>query len=549
MSITVAQALKIGGLRQGRLLAGAQSLDNVVENVNIIEALTEADWNTGWEVEKQLLLTTFHAVRHDIGKQVRIVELFARGGCAGLVFQQGILPGLSPEVIHRAEELDLPLIEVPESAAYPQIIGPLVGAILRDKTFLLERSQEIHCRLMELILAGGGLDAIASALQELIKRPVAIIDCWGNGLASAGLQRVPALSDRNAALTAGSPEAGKANLHWDKDQGHCLAPIVAGPGTAVEGFILVEAPTGELDQFDRNAVEQAAAIAALDLAKQKAVLETERRLKRDFVEDLLGGQYDSVEAITARARSLGWELRHKRVVVVVDLYRFEQYCVDHMEQGEAHFQQIKSRFFHTVSQAVAEHDPLSIVVDRSDSVILLPHFDQEMPFSLARTQIQALAEGICHRAQGEVDELPVSVAIGGFHNSLKGLAHSYREAETALSIGKKMVRRRPIIWYDDIAHYDLLHRIADQPGCQRWLERTLGPLLEYDASNHTELVKTLETFFDCNQMAQQAAHRLSIHPKTLKYRLRRIEEILGTDPFSGDRQLGFYLATKLSRLL
>jgi purine catabolism regulator len=220
-----------------------------------------------------------------------------------------------------------------------------------------------------------------------------------------------------------------------------------------------------------------------------------------------------------------------------------------MERGEEYFQQIKSRFLRAVSQAVLEHNPLSIVVERSDSVTLIPHFDQGMPSAVVSQQIQALAERICHRAQEQLDEVAISVAVGGFYDSIEGLGNSYREAMTALSIGKKMARRRPIIWYDEVAHYDLLDCIADQPQCQRWLAKTLGPLLDYDGSNDTELVKTLETYFDCNQIAQQTAHRLSIHPKTLKYRLRRIEEILGVDPMSGDRKLAFYLATKLSRFL
>jgi DNA-binding PucR family transcriptional regulator len=168
---------------------------------------------------------------------------------------------------------------------------------------------------------------------------------------------------------------------------------------------------------------------------------------------------------------------------------------------------------------------------------------------MARLQIQALAEAICDQAQAQLDELGVSIAIGGFRDSLRGLVDSYREAKRALSIVTKMGLGLSIIWYEDLAHYDLLDRIADQPGCRRWLDKTLGPLLAYDADNNTELVQTLETYFDCNQTSQQTAYRLSIHPKTLQYRLRRIAEILGADPISGDRQLGFYLATKLARLL
>jgi sugar diacid utilization regulator len=423
MGITVAQALKIGGLRQGRLLAGARNLDQVIENVNVIEALTDADWETGWDVEGQLLLTTFHAAQDDAQKQARLVELFARKGCAAIVFQRGILPHLSPAAIQRAEELGLPLIEVPEAASYPSIIMPLVAAILHEKSL------------------------------------------------------------------------------------------------------------------------------ALDLAEQKAALEAERRLQRDFMEDLLGEGYHSVEAISARARSLGWELQHKRVVVLVDLNCFERYYLSHLEQGEEHFQQIKGRFLAAVSQVVAEYSPQSIVVDRSDSIILLPHFAQETPAALARQEVQALAEAIHSRASQELGGLTISVAIGGSYDSVEGLCHSHREAKATLDAGRRIVQSRPILWYDDMALYVLLGGLASQPDTRRWLAQTLGPLLEYDKRNSTEMVRTLETYFDSNQRVQPTARRLGIHPKTLQYRLRRIAEILGTDPFCNERQLQFYLATKLARLL
>lgn len=77
----------------------------------------------------------------------------------------------------------------------------------------------------------------------------------------------------------------------------------------------------------------------------------------------------------------------------------------------------------------------------------------------------------------------------------------------------------------------------------------MGPLLEYDQANGTELAQTLEACFDNNQVMAQTASQLFVHPKTLKYRLQRIRDILGVDPCCGDRQLSLHLAIKLTRLL
>ena len=100
----------------------------------------------------------------------------------------------------------------------------------------------------------------------------------------------------------------------------------------------------EANLLDLTAIEQAATVASLELAKQRAVLETERRLKRDFLEDMLTGEHHSVEALLARGRSLGWDLLQKRVVVLVDMNQFEAYYLRHLDEGEEHFQRIKQRF-------------------------------------------------------------------------------------------------------------------------------------------------------------------------------------------------------------
>jgi purine catabolism regulator len=449
-------------------------------------------------------------------------------------------------VVEHAEELGLPLIEVPEPVTYPAIITPLVGAILRDKSFLLERAQKIHSRLSQLILGGGGLPAIVDGLRELIEAPVAIVDAWGDLLASAGFD------DRGEAIAlppAARSVAGEREPIWVEDRNTWLVPLLSGEPGDVEGFILVEDREHGIDQFDWIAVEQASTIAALDLVKQKAVLEAERRLQRDFVEDLLGGHYHSVDAMLARARSFGWDLRHRRVVALVDLDRFEQYYLSHIELGEGHFQRIKEQLMRAVGRAVSERNPAAILANRSDSIVLLPHFDAGTPPRRAQLEMERLAEAICEEGQVEAEGLAISIAVGGFYDSVEGLCHSYREAQAALRVGLRLARGQSIVWYDNVALYALLDKFGKEPEARRWLRRTLGPLLAYDRDHDTEMVRTLETYFDSNQVVKVAADTLFIHPKTLTYRLQRIEEILGSDPLSGDQQLSFYLATKMAQLL
>ena len=111
MAITVKQALEIGGLQKGRVLAGSQHLDRVIHHVNILEA----PWESFWDSHDHLFLTSFYALRNDTPLQIENVQGLAENGCAALVFQKGVQDILDPLVIQQAEESGLPLIEVEEA--------------------------------------------------------------------------------------------------------------------------------------------------------------------------------------------------------------------------------------------------------------------------------------------------------------------------------------------------------------------------------------------------------------------------------------------------
>ena len=545
MTITVKQALNIGGLKEGRVLAGAQHLDRVINHINILEAPIESSW----DAQDHLFITSFYALRENTPLQIEAVKSLAEGGCAALVFQKGILDALDPNVIQQAELSGLPLIEVDEENYYPAIISPIVQAISQKKTLLIQRSQEIHRRLTGLILSGNGLQAIVDALHELIARPVTIINRWGDSLASSpatDLAQSDMLPHSQLLEIVQSPSKG---LTWHLDSQSWLVPLMTGEKGEVANLMLVTDPQQSASPMDLTAIEQAATVATLELAKQRAVLETEKRLKRDFLDDLLTGEYDSIHALTARGRSLGWDLLNKRVIMLVDLNQFEAYYLQHLEKGEAHIQQIKQQLLNSVLRIVIRENPSSIVVERSDSIVVMLHYLEDVPLPQAQKTTKELAHAIFSTVPQTLNDLSISIAIGGFYESAIELRRSYQEAIAALDVSKRLSSAPAVVSYDDVALFVLLKEFASHTEVNRWLDQTLGQLSAYDQQNGSELVKTLETYFDTNQVAQQAAHRLFIHPKTLKYRLRRIEEILGTNPFDGDRQLSFYLATKLTGLL
>jgi DNA-binding PucR family transcriptional regulator len=73
----------------------------------------------------------------------------------------------------------------------------------------------------------------------------------------------------------------------------------------------------------------------------------------------------------------------------------------------------------------------------------------------------------------------------------------------------------------------------------------LGTLLDYDKRHRSELLATLAQYFDSGCSIDQAAAVLSIHRSTLKYRLKRVRELLGQDLYDGSTRLDLHLATRV----
>ena len=74
--------------------------------------------------------------------------------------------------------------------------------------------------------------------------------------------------------------------------------------------------------------------------------------------------------------------------------------------------------------------------------------------------------------------------------------------------------------------------------------RVLGPLLDYDAEQHADLVHTVRVFLECSGSPTRAAKALHVHVNTLRYRIGRASELLGTDLTEFTGQLDVYLALR-----
>jgi hypothetical protein len=141
----------------------------------------------------------------------------------------------------------------------------------------------------------------------------------------------------------------------------------------------------------------------------------------------------------------------------------------------------------------------------------------------------------------------LSVGVSAPAEGVAALAGALHEAGSArrLAAMRGGAAAVSVVTSDEVASHELL--LASVPGSvlRSFRERLLGPLLAYDERHRAELLPTLREFLACSGSWNVCAAKMYVHVNTVRYRIRRIEELTGRDLSSLEDQVDFFLALRI----
>ena len=127
---------------------------------------------------------------------------------------------------------------------------------------------------------------------------------------------------------------------------------------------------------------------------------------------------------------------------------------------------------------------------------------------------------------------------------------AYHEARCALQareLGTPNGNGAPssgVATYRDLGSFQLLLSLQDSDALALFCESLLGPIENGEGHYGGELMRSLEAFIECNGQWEAAARRLYCHRHTLRYRIRKVEELTGRDLSSARDRIEFWLALR-----
>ncbi|MBE0429707.1 MAG: PucR family transcriptional regulator ligand-binding domain-containing protein [Thermoleophilia bacterium] len=561
MGLSVSEILKLPILAGAQVLAGKKGLDREVKQVTVGEVPDIGDWLSGGE----LVLSTFFAAAKDPGAQVDFTRRIIKAGAAGLLVKPGrFVKTVDPELISLGSRHRFPIVEIPSDVRWTHIIAEISERIVGEHVSLLTRSRDIHTRLLEVVIDGGSWQSIVDITSELLGKPVVLEDSFHELLAkSAANGSAKALIDEfetrgHGDGGAGRPEGGRIQARAERYQ---RTPLKAGqeyPAAVtvpvavsrdVLGYVSSFETESPLNELDLVALESAATVAAVEMGRELVRMETETRLRGDFVDDLVTGELESGPAIQKRASFLGGDLSRGCLVLIADIDSFGDY-VRQESLTEQEVQQIKNRLFSGVKQVIGVRHADALLTPKSDNVIaFLPPLAGRADRLI--DMAKASAKQILRACGRLLPELTVSVGIGRFHGDPAETRRAYREAQSALRVSQRLGETGVVVTFDDMGVYKLLLGAMeeDPEEVRNFYEETIARVEEYDARHNTDLLGTLEAYLANNRSVAATAEALFTHRHTIRYRLGRIADLTGLDVSRSEDQEKLSFGLKVMRLL
>ncbi|HSK26325.1 MAG TPA: PucR family transcriptional regulator ligand-binding domain-containing protein [Jiangellales bacterium] len=531
--LSVRELLGLPSLHGARVLGGADGLDRVVGRVNVMEVPDILPWVK----PDELLLTTGYPLRGNTAGLASLVGELERRGLAALAVKlHRYLDEIPADAVAAADRCRLPLVELPDGVAFDDVLNQVLTAVLHRQAAVLERSDEVHRALVGVVLEGGGLHELASEMADVLDAVVLATTNDGRVLAEGGDAGVLAALRSGACFDPSGrfrTEREPPGVHHHDEVGGWHAVVAVVAGRVDHGRIVAFSRDRELDGNDVRVLERAATVAALAVTKQLAVSAVEGKYRGDFLRDVLSGRAGPPDRVLAHCESLGWDVQRPLVVVVAAL----DPQAGPAPGGGLEQRPVQERFAAAWQGAVRARDPRAPVVGFAQEVVAL--LGVPAGADADRTVRDVVREV---RGDGGGGRRSFSVGVSRVVDDPAALPDAYEQARRAVHVGRRTSGPGSVAHFDALGAFRLLSQVRDPTELRDFAAGTLGDLAA-DDPDAADLRQTLQVLLDCNLNVAHAARALHFHYNTLRYRIGKLERLVG--PFTEDPDLRLDLALAL----
>ena len=128
-----------------------------------------------------LLLLTGMAFKDQPERLCQLLEDLSQRSCAAVAIKLGrFIHKLDDQVLRKANELGIPLLRIPMEKTLGEVYQEVLSFIWNSQNAVMVRALNAQQKVSNLILQGASVKSIVQNISMILKRPVMILDLFGN---------------------------------------------------------------------------------------------------------------------------------------------------------------------------------------------------------------------------------------------------------------------------------------------------------------------------------------------------------------------------------
>jgi DNA-binding PucR family transcriptional regulator len=528
-----------------RLLTDVADMDRAIRHVYTTDLPDPSRYLTAGD----LVLTGLMWCRAP-GDADRFVSALGRAGAAALGAgeAQGQIPA---EVIEACARHGIPLLAVPVETSFAAVTEEVGQRLSGDRATAMTRVLGRRRLLLSAVAEGAGLDAMFRLMSRELGAECWLLTGLGRvvGGTSPSLPRPLALELAREYLKADRlPAVAEVTAPGSGEKEYSLFEV-GGEPRITSWFLACAGREPDWPHELRESVAELAADVALERARLDAARTGDRKLAEAIAGMLASGGEGTAPAEIAslmRAAGLPPDGRYVIIALTADADR-----VTGPNAGRWRYDLAAELALPLAEGTLAA--PLGEGI-----ILLVPAPENTAPESgdpgdAAPDPVASPAHALAARiraadpvAASDRSRIRLSVGVSAPAVGVTALAGALHEASSARRLAAlRGTAAVSVVTSDEVASHELLLATVPPSVLRSFRTRLLGPLLAYDDRHRAELLPTLREFLACSGSWNACAAKMYVHVNTVRYRIRRIEELTGRDLSCLNDQVDFFLALQI----